>query len=44
MKKTALFFISILTILSICACGKGNTAKYELTDILNNKISFTSET
>ncbi len=36
--------------LSVCACGKNtsivkesNTAKYELTDILNNKISFTDE-
>ena len=63
MKKTALFLIFIITMLSICACGKnkasydvqkgnvkntgtvneGNTAKYELTDILNNKISFTAE-
>ena len=63
MKKTALFLIFIITMLSICACGKnkasydvqkgnvkntgtvneGNTAKYELTDILNNKISFTDE-
>ena len=44
MKRAALVFILILILLSICACGKDNTAKYELTDILNNKISFTSET
>ena len=50
MKKTALFLILIITMLSVCACGKNtgtvkesNTAKYELTDILNNKISFTDE-
>ncbi len=50
MKKTALFVILIITMLSVCACGKNtgtvkesNTAKYELTDILNNKISFTDE-
>ncbi len=50
MKKTALFLILIITMLSVCACGKNtgtvkesDTAKYELTDILNNKISFTDE-
>ncbi len=50
MKKTALFLILIITMLSVCACGKNtgtvkesDTAKYELTGILDNKISFTDE-
>lgn len=63
MKKILLFFILIITVISICACGKNNKSynkhndnaetsgilsennaqKYELTDILNDKISFTDE-